>query len=115
MIGWSGAISTIVRAIASAVSGSLDGVLMIASERAIALRTMLNAAISGLLPAMMCTARAPNARTDAVRPSDIVRGTQPSRYAIPIVLSATSRTDSGENSAGSCSNDERTSGAVMSE
>src|SRR5439155_20368036 len=100
---------------AGAVNGSLDGVLMIASERAIALRMMLSAAINGLLPAITCTVRAPNARTDAVRPSDILRGTQPSRYGIPIVLSATSRTDSGENSTGSCSNDDRTSGAVMSE
>ena len=33
--------------------GSFDGVLMIASDRVIALRTMLSAAISGLLPATM--------------------------------------------------------------
>ena len=37
MSGWSGAISAIVRAIATAVSGSFDGVLMIASLRVIAI------------------------------------------------------------------------------
>jgi hypothetical protein len=37
-MGWSGAMSIIVRAIAQAVRGSLDGVLTIMSLRVIALR-----------------------------------------------------------------------------
>ena len=71
MIGWSGAISAMVRAIARAVSGSFDGVLMTASERTTAFRMMLRAEISGLFPATMWTVRAPIARIDTERPSDI--------------------------------------------
>ena len=78
MSGWSGVISAIVRAIASAVSGSFDGVLMIASLRVIALRMTEIAAIIGLLPAMMCTARAPNARIAAGGRRELC-STQPSR------------------------------------
>ena len=76
--------SAIVRAMASALRGSLDGVLMMASDRATALRRIDNAAITGLLPAMTCTVRAPMARMLATRPSSIRRGTQPSRYGAPI-------------------------------
>ena len=55
--------SIIVRAMATAVSGSLDGVLMIMSLRVMQLRSTEMAAIVGTLPAMTCTARAPKART----------------------------------------------------
>lgn len=96
MSGCSGAISAIVRAIASAVRGSLEGLLTMASPRVIALRTIVIAPMIGLLPAMTWTVRAPNARTAAPPMSH-----QPSRKRTPIERSAASMTASGARYAGS--------------
>ena len=75
---------------ASAVNGSLDGVLMSASLRVMALRRIDSAEIRGLLPATICSVREPKARIDTVRPSFIRLSTHPSRWAMPMVLSAIS-------------------------
>ena len=73
MSGCPGATSASVRAIAIAVSGSFDGILMIASLRVIALRMIVTAETSPPLPAGTCSARAPNARIRSSRPSASVR------------------------------------------
>ncbi|MNP02552.1 hypothetical protein D3C76_944070 [compost metagenome] len=79
-----------VRAMASAVNGSLDGALMIASLRSTMLRMMVHNDRDTALPATMCRVRAPKHRTSSSVPSSSVCGTQPSRYLIPTVLSAIS-------------------------
>src|SRR6202161_481712 len=63
VIGWLGATSARVRAMAMAVSGSLDGALMIVSQRAMTERRIVTADTRPPLPAGMCNTRDPNART----------------------------------------------------
>ncbi|MNN17586.1 hypothetical protein D3C81_1307790 [compost metagenome] len=79
-----------VRAMASAVNGSLDGALMIASLRSTMLRMMVSNDRLGALPATICRARAPKQRTSSSVPSISFCGTQPSRYLMPTVLSTAS-------------------------
>ena len=79
MIGWSPATSTSVRAIATAVSGSLDGALMIVSERVITERRIVTAETSPPLPAGMCNTREPKACIRNSIPSLSVCPTQPLR------------------------------------
>ena len=101
MSGWSGSISHIVRAMATAVSGSFEGVLMMASLRVTALRMTDTPDSTGLLPATMWTAREPKARMRWRRPSTSFCSTQPSRWSMPIVASTISRTNTGSNQIGS--------------
>src|SRR3546814_9440992 len=70
-----------VRATAVAVTGSLEGVLMMASEREIAFQTIVCTLIPGALPAITCTHRAPKARRRILLPDRTPRGcsTHPSR------------------------------------
>src|SRR3546814_10102351 len=63
-----------VRATAVAVTGSLEGVLMMASEREIAFQTIVCTLIPGALPAITCTHRAPKARRRILLPDRTPRG-----------------------------------------
>ncbi|MNQ91405.1 hypothetical protein D3C85_1067860 [compost metagenome] len=89
--------STMVRAMASAVNGSLDGALMIASLRRTMLRMMVHNDSDTAFPATMCKVRAPKQRTCSSVPSSNFCATQPSRYLIPTVLSAISLMNSRES------------------
>ncbi|MNZ98409.1 hypothetical protein D3C78_1176910 [compost metagenome] len=71
--------SIMVRAMARAVNGSLDGALMIASLRRTMLRMMVHSDRATALPATMCRVRAPKQRTSSSVPSSRVCLTQPSR------------------------------------
>ena len=64
---------------AIAVSGSLDGALMMTSDRVITERRMVTAETSPPLPAGMCNTREPKARTRSSRPSRSLCGTHPLR------------------------------------
>src|SRR3546814_17117790 len=66
-----------VRATAVAVTGSLEGVLMMASEREIAFQTIVCTLIPGALPAITCTHRAPKARRRILLPDRTPRGCPP--------------------------------------
>ena len=64
---------------AIAVRGSLDGALMITSDRVITERRMVTAETRPPLPAGMCSTRDPKARTRNLRPSRNVCPTHPLR------------------------------------
>ncbi|MNN44328.1 hypothetical protein D3C81_1586130 [compost metagenome] len=82
--------STMVRAMARAVKGSLEGALMIASLRSTMLRMMVSSDSEVALPATMCRVRAPKQRVSSSVPSISCCLTQPSRYLMPTVLSTAS-------------------------
>ena len=82
--------SIMVCAIASAVNGSLDGALMMASLRMTMLRRIVSNDSPGELPATMCSVRAPKQRISSSVPSISFCLTQPSRYLMPTVVSVAS-------------------------